>query len=190
MQGAVCSAIRAKCLVLAMAAVAATGVVRAEVLDRVLAVVAGEVITLTDVTAAREFGLAVAPLGATDPVRAILTQLIDRELILAEVDRYVPPEPSPADVDGGYDIVRRRFASDEAFRAALARSGIDENHLRETVRQNLRIRAYLDQRFVASPNAPVATRPGGPDPQQALIDDWVAGLRRRAAIVDLYATAP
>jgi len=158
---------------------------RAEVLDRVLAVVAGDVITLTDVTAAREFGLAVAPLNAPDPTRAILTQLIDRALILAEVDRYVPPEPGSDDVNAGFDIIRRRFPTDEAFRAALARSGIDENHLRETVRQNLRIRTYLSQRFVAPPGTPVA-QPGARDPQQALIDDWVAGLRRRAAIVDLY----
>jgi hypothetical protein len=161
--------------------------VRSEVLDRVLAVVGGEVITLTDVTAAREFGLAVAPLDAADPTRVILTQLIDRALMLAEVDRYAPPEPNEADVDEGFALIGRRFPSDAAFRAALARSGIDENHLRETVRQNLRIRAYLDQRFVA-PSEVAPPHGAGPDPRQMLIDDWVAGLRRRAAIVDLYVT--
>jgi hypothetical protein len=161
-------------------------VAHAEVLDRVLAVVGGEVITLTDVTAAREFGLAVAPANAPDPTRAILTQLIDRELILAEVERYVPPEPAAAAVNEGLRIIRERFPNDEAYRAALERSGIDENHLRETVRQNLRIRTYLSERFVAPPGTP--TPPDGRDPQQALIDEWVAGLRRRAAIVDLYVT--
>ena len=160
---------------------------RAEVLDRVLAVVGGEVITLTDVTAARDFGLVVVPPSAADPVGAALTQLIDRALILAEVERYVPPEPSIDDVNASLAIVRRRFSSDADFQAALARSGIDENHLRETLRQNLRIRAYLNQRFVAGPSdapAPAAGR----DRQQTMIDEWVAGLRRRAAIVDLYVT--
>ena len=110
---------------------------RSEVLDRVMAVVGGEIITLTDVTAARESRAGGGAADAPDPTRVILTQLIDRELMFAEVDRYAPPEPNEADVDAGFALIGRRFPSDEAFRAALARSGIDENHLRETVRQNL-----------------------------------------------------
>ncbi|HWF86224.1 MAG TPA: hypothetical protein VG222_15300, partial [Vicinamibacterales bacterium] len=47
------------CLALLLASASA---VRAdEVIDRVLAVVAGEIITLTDVTAARDLGLVPAP---------------------------------------------------------------------------------------------------------------------------------
>ena len=41
----------------------------AETIDRVLAVVAGQLITLSDVTAARDLGLQTAE-GAADPVRA------------------------------------------------------------------------------------------------------------------------
>jgi hypothetical protein len=170
-----------------LVAAVALAAARAEVLDRVLAVVGGDVITLTDVIAARDFGLIVVPPSTADPVRAVLTQLIDRALILAEVDRYVPPEPSAEDVNAGLAIARRRFSSDEQYRAALARSGIDENHLRETIRQNLRIRAYLNQRFVGVPTEGARTA-ATPDRQQTLIDEWVAGLRRRASIVDLYGT--
>ena len=39
---------------------------RAEILERVLAVVGTEMITLTDVTAARDFGLVVVPPGSED----------------------------------------------------------------------------------------------------------------------------
>ncbi|PYR47280.1 MAG: hypothetical protein DMF89_19360 [Acidobacteria bacterium] len=42
----------------------------AETIDRVLAVVAGQIITLSDVTAARDLGLQ-TPGSATDPVRAV-----------------------------------------------------------------------------------------------------------------------
>jgi hypothetical protein len=105
----------------------------------------------------------------------VLSQLIDRELQLAEVDRYAPPEPSAEDVDREVQIVQSRFASAEAFDAALARSGIDIAHLRETMRENLRIRSYLAQRFSVSE-----------DRRQQVVDDWVAGLRRRADIIDLY----
>lgn len=148
--------------------------VAAEVIDRVLAVVNGDVITLTDVTAARELGLVSAG-SAPDPVRAALSALIDRSLELDEVQRYAPPEPSADAVDREVAVVRARFPESHAFEAALARSGIDLQHLRQVVRENLRIRAYLDQRFAATDER-----------RQQLIDDWMAGLRRRAELVDLY----
>ena len=148
--------------------------VDAEVIDRVLAVVGGSLITLSDVNAAYDLGLA-KPQDASDRVRGVLSQLIDRELQLAEVDRYAPPEPSAADVDHEVQAVRSRFPSPEAFETILARSGVDLAHLRETVRKNLRIRAYLDQRFSASDAR-----------RQQVVDDWIAGLRRRADIIDLY----
>jgi hypothetical protein len=145
-----------------------------EVIDRVLAVVGGSLITLSDVNAAYELGL-VTPPKSSDPIRAVLSSLIDRELELAEVDRYAPPEPSAADVDREVQNVRMRFASSAAFEGVLARSGIDLAHLRETLREDLRIRAYLDQRFSASE-----------DRRPEVIADWIAGLRRRADIIDLY----
>jgi hypothetical protein len=160
-----------------MCAAMLSSVVRAETIDRVLAVVAGQLITLTDVTAAIDLRLQRAD-DAADPVRDVLAKLIDRELILAEVDRYAPPEPTAEAVNREVERVRARFESQEALDAALARSGIDEKHLRETLRQDLRMRAYLDQRFTA-----------GSERRQALIDDWLAGLRRRGEIVDLYLSA-
>ena len=153
------------------------GVARAETIDRVLAVVAGQLITLSDVTAAIDLGLQTAE-GAADPVRAVLTKLIDRELVLAEVDRYAPPEPTAETVDREVARVRQRFPSAAAFDAALARSGIDEKHLRETLRQDLRMRAYLDQRF-----STVADR------RASLVDEWMTGLRRRGGVIDLYLAA-
>ena len=101
----------------------------------------------------------------------MLTKLIDRELILAEVDRYAPPEPTAEAVDREVQRVLARFPSQDALDAALARSGIDEKHLRETLRQDLRMRAYLDQRFTAAS-----------DRRQALVDEWMAGLRRRGEV--------
>jgi hypothetical protein len=147
----------------------------AETIDRVLAVVAGQIITLSDVTAARALGLQ-SPGNAADPVRVVLSKLMDRELVLAEVERYAPPEPPPDVVGREIDAIRARFPSSDAFDAELARSGLDDKRLREIVRQDLRIRTYEEQRFAAA-DAPR---------RQTLIDEWVAGLRRRADIIDLY----
>jgi len=96
----------------------------AETIDRVLAVAAGQLITLSDVTVATDLGLQ-SPDGSADPVRAVLSKLIDRELVLAEVDRYAPAEPTAEAVDREVERVRRRFPSPAAVDAALARSGID-----------------------------------------------------------------
>src|SRR5690349_24030431 len=142
-------------------------VVRAETIDRVLAVVAGQLVTLSDVTAARDLGLVRA--DGPDPVRTALTALIDRQLMLVEVDRYAPPEPTDAAVDRELAAVRARVGSPAAFDAALARSGIELSHLRQTIREDLRIRAYLDQRF-------------GSGERESAVDEWVAGLRRRASV--------
>jgi parvulin-like peptidyl-prolyl isomerase len=148
--------------------------VRAETIDRVLAVAANQLITLSDVTAAIDLGLQSTD-GAADPVRAVLTKLIDRELVLAEVDRYAPAEPTAEQVDREVQRVRQRFPATAAFEAALARSGIDEKHLRETLRQDLRMRAYLDQRFSAARDR----RPNA-------VEEWVTGLRQRGGVIDLY----
>jgi hypothetical protein len=187
-----------------------------EVIDRMLAVVAGDLIMLSDVTAAVEFGL-VPRMSGPDVIRAVLTQLIDRSLMLAEVERYAPPEPGIAAVDRELEMVRERFPSAEAFDQALTRCGIEDTHLRETLRANLRLRAYLEQRFtIAAPSdeelaayyrrrAEAFSRDGRVPPledvrdevaqtlaferRQTMVDDWIAGLRRRAAVTDVY-TAP
>ena len=162
---------------LALAGSLGSAALPAETIDRVVAVAAGQIILLSDVTAARELQL-VRPAAGSDPLAATLSALIDRELVLAEVDRYAPPEPTADAVDQAVAQVRARYPSPQAFAAALARFGVDENHLRQTLREDLRIRAYEDQRFTGAT----------PAERDAAIADWIAGLRRRAQIINLYAT--
>jgi hypothetical protein len=154
-----------------------------EVIDRVLAVAGGELITQSDVAAVRALGFVAvpaAPPNATpdQQTRAIVSALIDRALMLAEVDRYAPPEPSAEAVDGELRTVREKFPSDKAFADALARVGLDEKYLRDILRQNLRIRAYIDERFAVAE-----------DQQRALVSEWVSGLRRRATVSELDPSA-
>jgi len=156
----------------------APGAAAEEVIDRVLAVAVGDVITLSDVKAATVLGL-IDPGSAADPVREVLSRLIDRALILDEVDRYVPPEPSTEAVEQAFAAVRARFDSDRAFAKVLALVGLTESGLRRTLREDLRIRAYLDQRFPAT----------APEGRETLIQGWLAGLRRLADVLDLYGAA-
>jgi hypothetical protein len=146
-----------------------------EVIDRVLAVAGGEVITLSDVRAARELGRVDAG-DAADPVAAVLGELVDRALVLAEVDRFAPPEPSNVAIDAAFTSVVARFPSAATFDAALTRLGIDRPYVRELLREDLRIRAYLNQRFTAETA----------EDQRRLVDEWIAGLRRRGDVVMVY----
>ena len=191
----------------AMLALAASAAPRAEIIDRVLAAVNASVITLSDVEAVQRFGL----IDVRGDRGAVLERLIERNLTLAEVNRYAPPEPADGVVDARMADVRRRFGSDERFAAALAEVGISEAQLRAYVRDDLRIRAYLTQRFGAAlqpaeadileyyrthpseftrdgvllsyPEAHDDARAGLiAERRAALVRDWLAGLRRRADI--------
>lgn len=146
-----------------------------EVIDRVLAVAGGEIILLSDVRAARQLGR-VDPGDAADPTRVVVRQLIDRALVLAEVDRFAPPEPAQAVVDSALSTVVASFSSEREFNATLERLGLTRPIIAELLREDLRIRAYLEQRFTASTV----------DEQKTMIDSWIAGLRRRADVIEMY----
>jgi hypothetical protein len=66
----------------------------------VLAILPGQIVTLSDVEAAMDLGLVEVPAGA-DRIAGGLSALIDRMLMLNEVTRVAPPEPSPAAIEGG-----------------------------------------------------------------------------------------
>lgn len=190
------------------------GIVRAQLIDRVLAVVVGEPITLSDVTTAMRFGLVPAAADDGDRVQATLNALIERQLQLIEVNRYVPPEPTDAEIDARLAQVRSRFASAPAFDAALKEMSVTPAQLRARMRDDLRIESYLRQRFAASyqpsedevlryyrshesdfvsngtlrPYTEVrdeARRRLVDGRTAALVLDWIAGLRRRADVTIL-----
>ena len=175
-----------------------------QVIDRVLATVDGRVITLSDVRGARALNL-VAPRPGPDPAKAVLDALVDRVLVLGEVERFAPPEPDPAAVER--EVAALRAAGPADFGAALAAAGHDDASLRRWVRNSLRIESYIAQRFagVLDPSeddvetyrrlhAPEAEAAGRPldaaavraavaaDRRAALVREWIAGLRARASL--------
>jgi hypothetical protein len=197
------------------AMVAVQGLVRAEVIDRILAVVSGEVIMLSDARAATRFDLIDIPPNADDPIRAAMNALVDRHLQLLEVNRYLPPEPPDSAIEEQLNAIRGRFKSDDDVRAALAECGISEAQLRARVRDNLRIASYRSQRFAAAlqpsdedllryyrSRESEFTKDGAPVPfadvreqvrerlaaerSQTLIREWLETLRRRADVQILY----
>jgi hypothetical protein len=137
---------RTHALLVAMGLVLGIGLARAEVIDRILAVVDGALITQSDAAAAIRLGLVRLP---GDPLPAVVDRLIERQLVLREVDRYAPPDPAEADVDRALDEIRTRPGSPSQFEAILQQTGIGLEQLRRLVRDDLRIESYLQQRFGA-----------------------------------------
>jgi hypothetical protein len=194
--------------------IGSTVMIGAQLIDRVLAVVGGTPITLLDVDAAMKLGTVPQPTGTDDPVQAALNVLIERQLELLEVNRYVPPEPEAPAIDTRLAEMRARFQSPSAFAAALQATGVTETQLRATVRDMLRIESYLQQRFGTNYQPGDAemtryyrtheadfTRNGTLMPLESVRDDlrklvaaertdtlvrnWLADLRRRSEVTIL-----
>jgi hypothetical protein len=183
---------------------------KGDLLERTLAIVGTQVITLSDARAAIRFGL-IAGQPPADP-STVTQPLVDRELMLREVQRYAPPTPADSSVDARMGEIRQRFSSATAWSNALEETGFTEARLRAWVRDDLRTVAYLAQRF-ASASTPTESeiaavfaqqraefdRAGTTFAQAApvlrerliaarraeLIADWVTDLRRRTDVVIL-----
>jgi hypothetical protein len=109
----------------------------------VVARVDGTPVTLTDVQAG--IGLGVIRASGADQVDAGTQQMIDRQLELAEVQRFPPPEPDPAAVMR--EAARLRMNAGSRLPALMASTGLNDQRIVDIARENLRIASYLDQRF-------------------------------------------
>jgi hypothetical protein len=188
---------------------------RAEIIDRILATVGGTLILQSDAAAAVRLGLLQVPSGHPDPLQWALDRLIERRLMLLEVDRYGPPEPERLEIDRQMAEIDKRFASGQQLDAILREVGLSVGQLRVHVRDELRLDAYLRQRFAATFQAtdeevaryyqdhPADFTVGGKllpftevreHARQAVIEqrrvaairEWMAGLRRRTEVNVLY----
>ena len=189
-----------------------------QVLDRVLARVNGEAITLTDTQAAIALGIAERTEGV-DPIVAALPQLIERRLVLTEVARFAPPEPDIASLNGQVNAIKAHVGGPEKLAALEKATGVGEAQIREVARDNLRIQAYLNQRFGSSVQAtdddaaayyrthldefrlngrltpyaeaePLARQKAAAQRRNAIIFQWMRELRQRADVVELYKNRP
>ena len=179
-----------------------------QLLDRVVARVEGYAITLTDVQAALGLGVIEAPPGA-DPIAGGTQQMIDRQLALAEVQRFPPPEPPAEAIDR--EVARLKTNAGARLPALMPSTGLSEERLRDIARDNLRILDYLDQRFGTTVQVsdeeiaqyyrdhsaeftrggeltpfdeaePMARQRASSARRRATIDQWLRDLRARADV--------
>ena len=113
-----------------------------QLLDKVVARVGTTAITQTDVDAALAFGIVDTQAG--EPVK----QMIDRTLMLAEVEKFRPPEPADAAI--AELVAKMKATAGAQAGAVMKRTGVDEKRLAELARATLRIQSYIQQRFGSS----------------------------------------
>jgi len=179
----------------------------AQVIDRVLASVDGRLVTLSDVRVTMTVGLL-----QESTTEQALDRWVERLLVLQEVDRFAPPEPPAAAVEERTSAALAALGSIEAAGRRLGELGVNREWVRQWVRDDLRIKAYTEQRFSGAleptgeelenyyrQHASEFVRDGVEMPaaeaqalardrvmasrRRALMTDWLDGLRRRATIV-------
>jgi len=183
-----------------------------ELVDRTLALVGGQPITLSDARGALALGLIDAGPASPPQIRDAAARLIQRELILREVQRYAPGAPSDAVVDARLEQVRKRFPDAAAMNRVLEANGFSEARLRGWLRDDVRTESYLAQRFASATtptdaelaaayarskaefdNSNTSFEQAAPiirdrlieSRRRELIADWVSDLRRRTEVVIL-----
>lgn len=151
----------AMCVAVAPVIGAGQAPVSLALVDRVLAVVARQVIMLSDVRAFLELGL-VDPSASADPVPETLTVLIERQLVVNEISANVIEEPSTQEVEGQMAVVAERLGGLDALRAVLPTVGFTADDLKQLLREDLRVERYLARRF-----------PGARQPTEEELAAWM-----------------
>ena len=151
--------VRARLLIAVLVILLASSLQAAQTIDRLMAVVGGDPIFLSDVRQAEKLKM-VDPEGSLATVTTMagvtaeqlpLEHLINRRLVLAEVTRYQQPAPSAADIDRALEAWAARFDSDAQRDAAIeSAAGGSRAVVRAFLADSLRINRYFEQRFTAA----------------------------------------
>ena len=104
-----------------------------EVIDKVLAVVDGHIITASDMRQERDILMRLNEKPVDDD-KALVQQLIDNYLIETQVADFPGVDVTDADIDAD-------------LQKSIAREGPPPQALREAVRRRIRMRRYFDVRF-------------------------------------------
>ena len=120
-----------------------------DVVDRVLALVNGEVVTESDVRWELALDPEIDPLDLSlENRRTMLERVIDQRILVQEASKIPQNPPTDEQVQ---QYIRsnfiERFASVEAFRARMRKVGLDITTVREIVSRRLTLLKYVDFRF-------------------------------------------
>lgn len=121
----------------------------AEIIDRILVVVNGDIITKGDLDDAIEVALMRNPGERHNRAaveKDVLEELINRRLLLQEARRLMISDVSDEEMDAAVRQVRSGYTSEQEFMNALADADMTEADLREQLKDQLLIQRFIERR--------------------------------------------
>jgi hypothetical protein len=193
---------------LGLAVLAAPRPASAETVDRIVAIIDRDVVTLSEAEQAQ--AVARARTGEEVALVTIVDRLIESRLIEREVERFSGGAVPGELVDEAFQQVRARFVSEDDFEGMLRSSGLTAEELRSQLGRQLAIAGYLERRFRGLTfvsdeeietyyRSELATTAGAAPPELSQVSDsirrlleerkfnerveqWIQGLESRARI--------
>lgn len=118
---------------------------QSEVVDRIVAIIEGDLITLSEV---RELAAFNHLTGGNQPSDAeMLERLINQWIVTKEAEGARFAGVDAEALERAYNELAAEFSSGEAFQARLRELGIDEAAVRRQLRRQLLLQGYLDQKY-------------------------------------------
>ena len=141
---------RVAALVLAIVILGAClpGVGAQQVVDRIVARINGDVLTLSEMRELAGFQQLTGAKPASD--NELVRQLVDQWIVSTEARAEQFPRPSEAAVGKAMSQVGGQFSSPEAFRSRLREAGLTVGAARRLLERQIHLLQFLDQKFRAA----------------------------------------
>jgi len=123
--------------------------VRGEIIDRVAAVVDRQVVTLSEVNQIVELRLIARRDGEAEAEyrRRVVDALVAHLLRYRDVERFGAPDVSADAIEARLREIVARFPSEEDFAETLVRVEMNLDEVRNLIKRQLQVAAYVDERF-------------------------------------------
>ncbi len=118
-----------------------------ELVDRIVAIIDREVVTLSEVELAE--AVVVVRREREGEQAAIVERLIEARLVEREVARFNDEPIEREEIEAQVEQFRARFESPEAFETMLSSNGITSDDLAAVLARQLSVSRYLERRFRA-----------------------------------------
>ena len=116
-----------------------------QVVDRIVARVEGDILTLSEMRELGRFQQLLEGRAVSD--EKLLQQLLEQWIVQSEATASRFPTPSPEDVQSELARIQKEFASPEAYRARSRELGLSEAALRRFLERQLYFARFIDYRF-------------------------------------------
>jgi hypothetical protein len=125
----------------------------AQLVDRIIARIEGNILTLSDLRELEKVQMLFGEKGESEA--ELFTRLVNQWIVTAEMDASAFPRLREDETQRAVAELKKQFPSEEAFRARLAELGLTSGDVSRVVERQVRMLRYVDYKFrsAAQPDA-------------------------------------